>query len=57
MKLLIWIGITVGGGIGAWLGSMLDKGNFLGLWGILLGGVGSLAGIWAGYKLGKYSGF
>ena len=51
-KTLIYIGITIGGLAGGWLGSMMDHGNPFGLWGILLSTVGGLAGIWAGYKVG-----
>ncbi len=51
MKLSIGIGVTVGSMLGGWLGSLLDHGNMLGLWGILLGGVGGLVGIWVGYKV------
>jgi len=48
---MIFIGITIGGTIGGWLGAAaFDHGNWLGGWSILLSGVGSLAGIWAGYK-------
>lgn len=50
MKLAIGIGVTLGSIIGSWLGSLLDHGNMLGLWGILLGGIGGLVGIWLGYK-------
>ncbi len=50
---MIWVGITAGGLIGSWLGALLDKGNWLGGWSILLGGVGSLLGIWAGYKIAQ----
>lgn len=50
---MIWIGITVGGLLGGWLGSLMDHGNLLGAWSILIGGVGSLVGVWAGYKIGK----
>lgn len=46
MKAILWIGITVGGLIGGWLGSLLDHGNMFGAWSIILGVVGSLAGIW-----------
>jgi hypothetical protein len=53
MKLMIWIGITVGGLAGGWLGGLLDHGNMLGGWSLLLGTIGSLFGVWAGYKIGK----
>ena len=49
MKLMITTGI-----VGGWLGALMDGGNWLGGWSILLSGVGSLVGIWAGYKAGKY---
>lgn len=50
-KTYVWIGVIVGGMIGSGVGSLLDHGNMLGLWSILLGGIGSIAGIWAAYKL------
>jgi ABC-type multidrug transport system permease subunit len=50
MKLMIFVGITIFGSLGAWLGSMMDGGNMFGLWGILISSLGSLFGIWAGYK-------
>lgn len=53
-KTLIYIGIALGGLIGGWLGSLLDGGDMFGMWGILLGTVGSLAGIWAGYTIGTH---
>ena len=54
MKLMIWIGIFVGGTIGGWIGAAaFDHGNWLGGWSILLSGVGSLVGIWAGYKISQ----
>jgi hypothetical protein len=53
MKLLIFVGLTVGGLIGGWLGGMLDGGNSFGVWSILLSTVGSLAGIWVGYKAAR----
>lgn len=51
MKLMIWLGIIVGGAVGGLLGMPLDGG--LGMWSILFSTVGSLAGLWAGYRLGK----
>ena len=50
MKSLIWIGITIGGLVGGWIGTLLDHGNGLGGWSILLGMLGSLAGIWLAVK-------
>lgn len=57
MKLMIWLGIVIGGAAGSWIGSQFDNGNLLGTWGILLGGAGSIAGIFLGYKIGKSSGY
>jgi hypothetical protein len=54
MKLMISIGIFIGGSVGAWLGSALfDHGNYLGGWSILIGALGSFGGIWIGYKAAK----
>lgn len=53
MKLMIWVGITIGGLIGSWLGALMDGGNYLGGWSLLFGAVGSLAGVWVGYKIGQ----
>lgn len=53
MKLMIWIGITIGSLIGGWLGAMPDHGNFLGGWSILGAAIGSLLGVWAGYKFAQ----
>lgn len=50
---MIWIGITVGGGIGSWLGAAMSHGNWMSAGSILLGGVGSIAGLWAAYKFSK----
>lgn len=57
MKLMIFVGITVLGYLGGWLGAALDHGNWLGAWSILLGAVGSFTGIWVGYKAARAMGF
>lgn len=53
MKRLIWLGVIIGGALGSWLGSLVDGNNWFGFWGMLLGAIGSLAGIWVAYKLSK----
>jgi hypothetical protein len=52
-KTYIWIGITIGGLLGGLLGTWLDHGNGLGAWTLLLGTVGSIFGLWAGYRIGN----
>jgi hypothetical protein len=57
-KALIWIGIFVGGAIGGGIGNLFDHQSFFSLtnfggWTILMSGVGSIVGIWAGYKLSQ----
>lgn len=52
-KTYIWIGIVAGGLVGGWLGGVLDHGTMLGLWSIVLSGVGSIVGIFVGYRLGN----
>ena len=50
---MIWVGIFIGGTIGGWIGALMTKGNWFSLTSILLSGVGSLVGVWAGYKIAK----
>ena len=54
MKLMIFIGVTVGGGIGSWVGTLLSNNNYFSATSILLGALGSLAGIWLGYRSSQY---
>lgn len=56
MKLMIFAGITVVGGIGSWLGAIMSHNNYFSAASILLGAVGSLAGVWLGYKASQYLG-
>lgn len=53
MKLMIWLGITIGGALGGWIGAAMAHGNWMSAASILLSGAGSIVGIWAGYKVGK----
>jgi uncharacterized protein YcfJ len=54
MKLAVTLGLLIGGTVGGVIGGGLDHGNMIGAWSIILSTVGSLAGIWAGYKVAKY---
>ena len=56
MKLMIFVGVTIFGTISGWIGAAMTHGNWFSGWSILLGGAGSLVGIWAGYKAGQYLG-
>jgi uncharacterized protein YcfJ len=53
MKLMIWIGITIGAIVGGFLGALFDHGNWFGGWSIMVSGIGSFVGLWLGYKVGK----
>lgn len=50
---MITIGIFIGSSLGSWLGASIDHGNWFGAASILLGAVGSFAGVWGGYKAGQ----
>jgi len=53
---MITIGILVGGTVGGWLGALMSNNNWMSGWSILLSGVGSIVGIWVGFKIAKSSG-
>jgi outer membrane lipoprotein SlyB len=53
VKALVYIGLFVGSTIGSWIGAAITGGNWFSTWSIILGSVGALAGIWAGYKVGR----
>jgi hypothetical protein len=53
MKFAIYSGAFLGGIIGAYLPGLWHAGEFS-FWGIIGGFIGTLAGVWGGYKLGKY---
>ena len=53
---MIFLGVTVFGTLGGWLGAAMSHGNWFSGWSILFTAVGSFFGIWAGYKAGQYLG-
>lgn len=50
---MVWLGVMVGGTVGSWVGALMTHGNWFSLVSILLGGVGSIVGIFVGYKIGR----
>ena len=56
MKLMIFIGITIGGAVGGWLGALLSHGDYFSGWSLFLSMIGSFVGIWAGYKAAQNMG-
>ena len=49
-KLLIYIGITIGGIVGAYVPVWILHVDTFSLWSIIFGAVGSFIGLWLGYK-------
>lgn len=49
-KKVIYIGASIFGAAGSYLGSLLDGGSLLGFWSILGGLVGGILGIYLAYK-------
>lgn len=47
----MFLGVTIGGTVGGWLGAAMTHGNWFSLPSILLGVVGGIAGVWAAYKI------
>jgi len=56
VKTIIFFSILILSTIGGWIGQIMDHGNWLGGWSILLSTIGGFIGIWVGYKGGKYFG-
>ena len=55
MKLMIFLGVTIFGTIGGWIGaSWFDHGNWFGAVSLILSVVGSFFGVWVGFKAGKW---
>jgi hypothetical protein len=57
MKVIISVSIIVFGTLGGWIGALMDHGNWFGGWSILFSTIGSLAGIYIGYQVGRNTGF
>ncbi len=53
MKIIMSVSIIIFSTIGGWLGQLMDHGNWLGGWSILLSTVGAFGGIYVGYYVGK----
>jgi hypothetical protein len=51
----MWLGITIGGIVGSLVPLLWHAGSFS-FTSIIFGGIGSLLGIWAVYKLNDYIG-
>jgi hypothetical protein len=54
MKLIDSVAVVIFGTVGGWLGALMDHGNWLGGWSILLSGVGGFFGIWVAYRFRSY---
>lgn len=52
MKLCIFVGMTIGGIAGSMIGSALGYG-MLDMTSFFLSGLGSVVGVWAGWKLAR----
>jgi hypothetical protein len=52
-KTFIWIGVLVGGSVGAYVPALWGNYDVLSLSSIFFSMVGGLAGIWAGWRLGQ----
>ena len=53
-KTLVYAGVTIGGLIGGYLPVVLFNASALGLASIAAGFVGSIVGLWAGYRTYQY---
>jgi uncharacterized membrane protein YeaQ/YmgE (transglycosylase-associated protein family) len=54
MKLVMSISILFFGSVFGYVGQLMDHGAIFGGWSILLGTIGSFAGIWVAVKLRRY---
>lgn len=51
-KTLIWAGLVIGSSLGSYLPTLFGQDMFSG-WAILWSAIGSILGVWAGYKIGQ----
>lgn len=51
MKLIITLGVVIVGTLFGWFGALMDHGNWFGGWSLFLSSIGSLIGVWLGYKI------
>jgi uncharacterized membrane protein YeaQ/YmgE (transglycosylase-associated protein family) len=56
MKIFITVSILVISTLGGWIGQLMDHGNWLGGWSIVLGTIGAFVGVYVGYKAGRHFG-
>lgn len=54
MKIMIYVGASIGGLVGAYIPILFMHANGLSGWSLLGGFIGTIAGIWPGYKIGQY---
>jgi uncharacterized membrane protein len=54
LKILIYIFASIGGLAGAYVPAIFGNNNMLSGWSLLCGFVGTIIGIWVGYKVGQY---
>jgi len=55
-KTLVWIGLGVGSTVGSLIPALWGGNALVSISSIFFSGVGSIVGIWAGWKLGDYLG-
>jgi hypothetical protein len=51
---MLYLGSGIGGVIGAYIPVLLGDSNPFSGWSLLAGFVGTIVGLWMGYKLGQY---
>jgi hypothetical protein len=57
MKAAIYAGATVGGIIGGYIPVIFQHASALSMSSLVWGSVGTIVGLWAGYKIARYLGY